>query len=415
MSASASAPAPPRATHASPAHPSACPSLFHPAATGLHNLGNTCYANATYQCLLHTHALTCYMLRRTYDPYVTARAKVVDAARPQTLVQGKRVDLSLHPLTGTPSLLFMQTFAKFLEEVWKRHQQLAADHTSAAAHPQPHTAPLNPQDLFHVASQASLARTQAGEATTAFVLGKQCDLAEYLQFVLDLIHDTAQCSIRWTVSGRAIDRRDQMVVAAYKQLELHYGKQYSFITDMMTGQYFVQNQTCDNRMPSEHSETYDPFTLLTLDLPMGRKTCTLYDCFDLLIAPEVIDGWKGERSPDPRLIERKSYLWRLPNILIVHLKRFANHFVKNGCEVQISPELHLRNYCLGEDARQTHFELYAIANHEGTLQYGHYYADCKAPNGQWMRYNDAQVSPVDQRALRGDAAYVLFYRRIVSK
>ena len=118
-------------------------------------------------------------------------------------------------------------------------------------------------------------------------------------------------------------------------------------------------------------------------------------------APEIIDGWHGELSTEPRMIERRTYLWRLPCVLIIHLKRFANRFVKNACNVQFAHQLDLRDYCPGADVQHTQFELYAVANHEGSLQYGHYYADCKQSTGLWYRFNDAQVTPINGTELRG--------------
>lgn len=397
-------PLPPRAESVSAIPP------FHPSPIGLQNLGNTCYANTAFQCLMHTHALTSYIIRGTYEQYLTARAKVVDAADPSSLVAGPREDLSAHPLTGTPSRTFVQAYADCLREIWRRSQ---AQQQQLSQHPhlpvsQP---PFNPSHLFGIGTRASTYRVQCGETTSVFAVGQQHDIAEYLQFVLDILHDTAQCQVHMTVMGVVADRRDQMMAEAFKQFEQHYAKQYSFVTDMMTGQYFVQNQTCDNKAPTEHSETFDPFVLLTLDMPLGKRQCTLYDCFDLMVASEIIEGWQGELSQEPRLIERRTYLWRLPSVLIIHLKRFANRVVKNGCVVEWAPTLDLRNYCPGDDAQHAKFELYAVANHEGSLQYGHYYADCKKSNGQWYRFNDAQVTEIGGHELRGEAAYVLFYRR----
>lgn len=379
---------------------------FHPSPIGLQNLGNTCYANTALQCLMHTHCLTAYMLRRTYEQYLTPRAKTVDAAVPQTLTKGSRTDLNHHPMTGTPSLTFLQAYATCLYEIQERFRQQQQQPNPGAS------PPYNPSQVFQAGTRVSTYRVSQGETTTSFEVGQQHDIAEYIQFILDVLHDTAQCQVQFAVVGKVVDRRDQMMQHAYNQFIQHFQHQYSFVTDMMTGQYFVQSQTCDNRAPTEHSETYDPFTMLTLDIPLTKRQCTLYDCFDLMIAPEIIDGWKGEHLSEPRMIERKTYLWRLPNVLIIHLKRFKNRVVKNGCCVAITPLLDVSNYCPGDDVQHAHFELYAVANHEGSLQYGHYYADCKKSNGKWYRFNDAQVTECGVGELSGEAAYVLFYRRV---
>lgn len=382
---------------------------FHPVPVGIQNIGNTCYANTTFQCLLHTHGLTSFVIRRSYEKFITPRAKVVDAAIPSTLTNGCRKELNIHPTTGTPSAYLLELYRKFLEDMRRRKVESRTEQEKLTRKHQP---PYNPTELMRAVAQASTYRTQQGESTTPFLIGQQHDLAEFLQFMLDMLHDTAQLQIQLDVSGTVANLHDQMLVDSFQQLEKHYGDQYSYVTDMMTGQYFVQSKTCDIRVPTEHCETYDPFTMLTLDLPVGRRECTLHDCFDLMVQPEIIEGWKGELTDHPRVIERKTYLWRLPDILIIQLKRFANQYVKNSCSVRFEPTLDLRNYCLGSDVNSMRFELYAIANHEGTLHFGHYYADCKKNDGLWYRFNDTHVSKIQSTDLREDAAYVLFYRRI---
>ena len=57
-------------------------------------------------------------------------------------------------------------------------------------------------------------------------------------------------------------------------------------------------------------------------------------------------------------------------------------------------------------------ELPPVGNHEGTLDYGHYYADCKGKTGQWHRFNDAVVTPTTVDQLDPQTCYVLFYHRV---
>ena len=40
----------------------------------------------------------------------------------------------------------------------------------------------------------------------------------------------------------------------------------------------------------------------------------------------------------------------------------------------------------------TKYDLYAITNHMGTLNGGHYTSYGKNPNGQWFNFNDSKVS-----------------------
>ncbi len=48
--------------------------------------------------------------------------------------------------------------------------------------------------------------------------------------------------------------------------------------------------------------------------------------------------------------------------------------------------------CFQEEAGVNHtYDLYAIANHSGSLNGGHYYADIKDEN-EWHRFNDSIVN-----------------------
>ena len=367
------------------------PRAFLPKNRGLTNLGNTCYANTTLQCLLHCLPLTFFFMRRTFEEHLAPNVEQEEAVTNK--VVGSRVRTQL--TAGTPSLMCLKMYYLFL-------QQMCDENTPAV---------YTPKNLFLLLSKASWCRNKQGETTSVFAVGQQHDMAEFLQFVLDILHDSAFCRVRVDIAGKVDGRMDQMMVASYKQFGKHCEKQYSFVSDMMTGQYFVQNQTCDNVSPTEHSETYDPFTVLTLPIPVGVKQCSIYDCFDVLIQPEVIEGWKGELTTKERMIERKTFLWRLPQILIVHLRRFVNRYVKNACGVRVETELDVSNYCLGTDNKSATYKLFAIGNHEGSYTSGHYFADCKNSQNQWHRFNDSHVSPIQENELCGQRAYVLFYYR----
>lgn len=387
-----------------------------PSAVGLQNLGNTCYANTALQCLLHTHGLTSFLVREQYEPFITNRARCVDPYRPETLQQGARHDLRTHPMCGTPSLRLVELCRDLFTNLHRRHlvlhREAAGDSVrSAGATQKAPAAPVVPKALLHAVGLVSAYRVRQGESTSAFLIGQQHDLAEFLQFMLDVLHDTAQLEMTFQISGTASTMHDRMEVQAWEQMQKHFGKQYSYVTDMMTGQYFVQSRTCDDMTPTEHAESYDPFIIFTLDLPMGRRQCHLHECLDLFVQPELIQGWKGDLSDQNRMVERRTFLWNMPDILILQLKRFSNRYVKNHCSVNYPLELDLRDYCPRADRTNTRYQLYAVANHTGSLQYGHYYADCKRPDGQWHRFNDAQVAPIELSVLDREAAYVLFYQR----
>ena len=76
--------------------------------------------------------------------------------------------------------------------------------------------------------------------------------------------------------------------------------------------------------------------------------------------------------------------------------------------VKIPLTLDLTNYCIA-NSQVKKYELYAIANHSGGLNGGHYYAYCKNADGNWYKFNDSIVTRLDETQLSTPNAYCLFY------
>lgn len=57
------------------------------------------------------------------------------------------------------------------------------------------------------------------------------------------------------------------------------------------------------------------------------------------------------------------------------------------------------------------YDLFAVTNHFGSLNGGHYTAFGKNINGNWYNFNDSSVSNASTSNIVSEAAYLLFYRR----
>lgn len=60
------------------------------------------------------------------------------------------------------------------------------------------------------------------------------------------------------------------------------------------------------------------------------------------------------------------------------------------------------------------YDLYGVSNHSGTASGGHYTASAKVsddPAAPFFLFNDSSVHAVSRDAIKGPAAYLLFYRR----
>jgi len=114
---------------------------------------------------------------------------------------------------------------------------------------------------------------------------------------------------------------------------------------------------------------------------------------------------------------KKFDLWRLPDILILHLKRFSyNHLWRDKISTFVDfpvEGLDIKHWVFNKEEKNTVYDLFAVSNHFGGLGGGHYTAYAKnILDNKWYNLDDSSVSPLgNPNAVRTPAAYVLFYKR----
>ncbi|KAK7278307.1 hypothetical protein RJT34_23333 [Clitoria ternatea] len=181
----------------------------------------------------------------------------------------------------------------------------------------------------------------------------------------------------------------------------------------------------------EH-ESYDASYLK--DLPEVHKTgftvkktkqeaISLFSCMEAFLTEEPLgpdDMWYCPRCKEHRQATKKLDLWKLPEILVFHLKRFSySRYLKNKLDTFVNFPIHnldLTKYVKSRDGESYVYDLYAISNHYGGLGGGHYTAYCKLiDDNKWCHFDDSHVTPVSEGEIKSSAAYVLFYQRVTSK
>ncbi|XP_061088381.1 ubiquitin carboxyl-terminal hydrolase 31 isoform X2 [Conger conger] len=180
---------------------------------------------------------------------------------------------------------------------------------------------------------------------------------------------------------------------------------------------------------------------LQRELHHQPQTCTLAQCFHLYTKEEQLapdDAWRCPHCKQLQQGSIKLSLWTLPDILILHLKRFrqegdrrmkmqnmvkfplvgmdmAPHMVKRSQSSWSLPSHWSpwrRPYGMGRDPEDYLYDLYAVCNHHGTMQGGHYTAYCKnSIDGQWYCFDDSDVQPISDDDVCKQTAYILFYQR----
>merc|ERR1711879_785328 len=110
-----------------------------------------------------------------------------------------------------------------------------------------------------------------------------------------------------------------------------------------------------------------------------QKTVSLKDCLDSLVEPRLLSGddmWQCPTCEKPQEATLASSIERLPQTLVIHLKRFYYTKMRRG---KISTlvdfpieELRLADWCSPADDGA--YDLYGVVNHHGGFGSGHYTA-----------------------------------------
>ncbi|XP_068154272.1 ubiquitin carboxyl-terminal hydrolase 2 isoform X2 [Drosophila tropicalis] len=324
--------------------------------TGLKNLGNTCYMNSILQCLSHTPQLTEYCITDKYKNYISRSNKT----------NGQVIE----------------EVAALIKELWNGQYKCVAS-----------------RDLRYV----------VGQYQKIFRGVDQQDSHEFLTILMDWLHSDLQ-----TLNVKQM--RETFTASEKAWLEFTKAKE-SLILHLFYGQMksTVKCVTCNRE-----SATYECFSNLSLELPANTEMCYLNQCMDMYFSGERIHGWNCPNCKTKREAIKKLDISKLPPVLVVHLKRFYADPIKSGAYIKKQnylrfplENLEMTPYIARAESRTVTpkiYQLYAVSNHYGTMEGGHYTAFCKSANyKRWYKFDDQIVSTLDTSSVVSSAAYILFY------
>ncbi|KAI3544133.1 ubiquitin carboxyl-terminal hydrolase [Colletotrichum abscissum] len=216
------------------------------------------------------------------------------------------------------------------------------------------------------------------------------------------------------IRGGPLVRLDEGIVVDWSEetWDLVFGKESLRDTDDNRG----------SKTFTEPEELKDPILEQKRKSRMARKKqgITLEECLDEFEKAEVLseqDMWYCPRCKEHRRASKKFDLWKTPDILVVHLKRFSSAgWRRDKLDVLVDfpiegLDLHKRVLCQ-ETGKEEIYDLIAVDDHFGGLGGGHYTAYGRNfVDGQWYNYNDTSASKTSPESVVTRAAYLLFYRR----
>uniref|UniRef100_A0A1A9WDY2 ubiquitinyl hydrolase 1 n=1 Tax=Glossina brevipalpis TaxID=37001 RepID=A0A1A9WDY2_9MUSC len=218
---------------------------------------------------------------------------------------------------------------------------------------------------------------------------------------------------------------------------------------------------------------HESVPVLKLNKSNDTATLTLEQCLEHYTKAETLsaeDAWRCPHCQQYLPVVKTLGLWSLPDILVVHFKRFRQHQVKgaNAAKLTTMVKFPLHSFDMtphlargtnesasassllteiscnsahfrpspwrksrpgdsrsstlsSRDNKETRYDLYAVCYHQGdTLETGHYTAACKNPyDRQWYKFDDQRVTKVSNESLPDEIvnneAYMLFYQRRTSE
>lgn len=308
--------------------------------SGLINLGNTCYMNAALQALYS-----------------------IDLFRTLLICNRRRIESS-RSLTSELSELF---------NVMKESSNHRSASTSAA---------ISPANFKHAFSR---------HQSKFSGLGQQ-DAQEFLRYLINGVHEESNQANkrprrRSPISGEGGQQQCAPTNSAEAWSRYRAIVDDSPFVDILVGQ-LCSTITCSQCQNESHC--WDPFWDLSLPLASAHThnrygECNLLDLLDEFTAKETLDSDERpicERCKKATKSTKQISLARLPQVLILHLKKFTNDGYKLSCpNVRIETKLRF-------DDRQVVYHLKACISHHGhSSSSGHYTSHCEYSN-RWFNFDD---------------------------
>lgn len=134
----------------------------------------------------------------------------------------------------------------------------------------------------------------------------------------------------------------------------------------------------------------------TARLQRRKNGITLEDCLNEFGKEEILseaDTWYCPRCKEHRRATKKFELWKTPDILVMHLKRFSSSSTRRD-KLDVFVDFPVEGLDLTsrvietEEGKQEIYDLFAVDDHWGGLGGGHYTAFAKNfYDDKWYEYN----------------------------
>ena len=348
---------------------------------GLYNLGNTCFLNATLQCLAYLPPLAQFFL---------AEGKALGTGGDEGKEPSGRF-----PVAGGGARDWLSLLRDLIVNM----------HTGGGAGGGPSTHSHHHHHHHHhhgehgggggrrqaISPKAIVSSLKA--LNKHFRVGRQEDAHEFLRHLIDALQNNC------------------LKAARVKSNAPHRVAETTFVHRIFGG-YLRSQVRCTSC--GYCSNTYDSF--LDLSLEIHGKVGSLQEALARFTSVETLDKanrWKCTGCAQLVCAKKQLTLHVAPNVCTVQLKRFMFGSRSSKIGKAITYPEALRIPVSGPE-RVAEYRLTGVLVHAGaSVNMGHYYSYVKAANGMWYEMDDARVSTVGMPTVMKQNAYLLFYVKVL--
>lgn len=409
-------------------------------ASGLKNLGNTCYMNSALQCLSATDLLSAYFLDKSFVSILEDNMKEKVATRERKkrkLDENATVEIEEKDIIKEIKKSMVYGYYRLVKALW-------SDNVT-----------VEPREFKSI----------VGGHCSIFNGYQQNDSQELMNCVIDNIHEELKRSVKvkYEISNDILEFRTKvkeyqlaikagrspeykfMILNEYKnylnthmkeyvynasmeQWEKYIRNSYSIVREIFTGVTYTATQCKSCQFVSL---AFEPFIMYTLPIPESSSSVDINDCFKDYVNKIELTGknkYRCDNCKDLRDADQHTYVWDTPEVLIIHLKRFVNkeygNFIrqeKNSTMIKypindLDMKTVLSPYKSQETINNAKYDLFGVVHQSGSLNGGHYIATCKNPiNNEWYEFDDSTVTYIPQDKVEKEvvrnSAYILFYKK----
>lgn len=371
---------------------------------GLTNVGNTCYANATLQCLMST-ALTNALI----DPQVVPLFRRY-SSNPNLLAQGSgSVDSAEDEIdptstTTTTNNPNSQASAEKIREEEKRRERKQRELEQMEENCEWLT-----QELTSITQEYTRESEATGGSSSA---------------VMGWLSSAPQNDVVNPGSITKHPDRLSKCLNPYQQEDAHEFLRALLSTLVMNGHNKKLSSLFDGLLESavtcqdcgRPSLTRDRYMDLSLDINQPN-IANLDDALYEYTKTETLDEDNAvfcQKCKKKQRVTKGLRLATAPSILVCHLKRFAfdryGRLIRLHKKIKFPARLEIGDFMSTlNKARPPPYDLVGVLVHQGhTCASGHYLAFVKK-NNEWFKCNDSVVTQVDEATVFDQQAYILMY------